>query len=73
MYILADADGKISHIAVIELEGAVNFTGVIPEDFTNTFSLGKYTFVNGAIVETPNWVAPVPPPMPNLPGQFLQA
>ena len=68
MYILADKDGNVQYIGIIQAEGSVLFSGVIPEDFNNTFALGKYTFVNGAIVETVGWVAPVPPVMPGMPG-----
>ena len=64
MYILADKDGKVMYIGILPMDGAVKFEGTIPTDFNNTFALGKYTFVNGAINEVAGWVAPPPPPAP---------
>jgi len=67
MFILADATtGEISSITTIPNGAAVEYIGDAPDDFGNTFALGKYTFMNGAIVTTPNWVAPVPPVMPGV-------
>ena len=68
MWILADdTTGVISSITTIPNGAAVEYTGAVPTDFGDTFALGQYTFMNGAIVTTPNWVAPVPPVMPGAP------
>ncbi len=34
------------------------YTGPVPDDFLNTFALGKYTFDGISIIETPGWIAP---------------
>lgn len=69
MFIVANEDGSINRIGSITTDNAVEYTGVEPEDFGNTFALGKYKFINGQIVEVEGWVAPTPPELPGDPGQ----
>jgi hypothetical protein len=57
MIINADEVGNIL-AAGRQIYGA-EYDGDIPEDFMNTFSQGKYLFVDGAIVLVAGWVAPV--------------
>lgn len=67
MYILANPDNSIQYIGIVDTPGAVVVEdSLLPADLNNTFALGKYTLVNGAIVETPNWVAPVMPTDPTV-------
>lgn len=58
MYIRAVNDGIIILASIEEIEGTVFYSGEIPNDFMLLFSLGKYLFVNGEIVEAQNWVMP---------------
>lgn len=64
MYILADAQGAISYIGIVEIPRSTKYAGTIPDDFNATFALGKYKFVAGSIVPVEGWVAPLPPPPP---------
>lgn len=53
----ADTTGSI-------LAAGRNITGVaveceLPVDFYATFGLGKYLFVDGLVVESAGWIAPV--------------
>lgn len=66
IHIKADAAGVISSILMIPDAEHVEFTGAEPSDLFDTFALGKYTFVNGALVETQGWVQPPAPQMPHM-------
>jgi hypothetical protein len=57
MIINADEVGNI--LAAGRQIYGVEYDGDIPEDFMNTFSQGKYLFVDGAIVPVDGWVSPV--------------
>ena len=66
MFVLANPDGSIQYIGSVNTPGAVEVDDALqPVDLPNTFALGKYTFVNGAFVETPGWVMPPPPVLPD--------
>lgn len=65
-YILANADNSVQYIGSVDTPGAVQIDdALVPEDFGSTFALGKYQFVNGAIVAVSGWVAPPPPVLPD--------
>lgn len=36
----------------------------VPEDFLETFALGKYTYESGSLVENLSFVMPTPPELP---------
>ena len=63
-YILANPDNSIQYIGSVNTPNATEFSGVLPPDLLETFALGKYTFVNGAIVEVVGWIPPTPTPPP---------
>lgn len=55
MYIRANEENRIQLVSVFERPGSVAYDGELPEDFTETFSLGKYLFVVGEIVLNDAW------------------
>jgi len=65
MFILANPDNSIQYIGTVDTPNAVVVDdALLPADLLDTFALGKYTLVDGVIVETPDWVRPEVPPMP---------
>jgi hypothetical protein len=57
MKISADSKGNI--LAFGDEITGTDYTGTVPADFLTTFSLGKYTLVNGVVTAVSGWVAPV--------------
>ena len=56
--IKTDNEGNITVAGTSDKIVGEVYTGIVPEDFFATFSLGKYTFVGGEIVENIEFVMP---------------
>ncbi len=54
-YIRANEDNTIHLISDKKRKETVPYGGELPGDFYNTFSKGKYLFVDGEIVHNPQW------------------
>lgn len=59
--VVNDKDEIISYITVGDLNGAIEFTGVIPDEFEDRFKTSFYLLQNNEIVINPNYVEPTPP------------
>ena len=55
MYIRTDETNKIELVSLFDRPETVEFKGELPEDFLETFSLGKYLFVEGEIVKSTSY------------------
>lgn len=56
MYIRSDESGKINLFGNINIVGCEEYNGDIPSDFNETVGDGKYLFINGEIVISPDWI-----------------
>ena len=56
IYIAADSKGNL--LGVGDIKDAVAYTDTLPNDFMETFGLGKYTMESGKIVPVSGWIAP---------------
>ena len=65
MYLLINPNSTIQYIGIIDIPNSIQIDdSILPNDIIDTFALGKYTVVNGDIIETPNWTPPPPIPKP---------
>ena len=55
MYIRTDETNKIELVSLFDRPETVEFKGELPEDFFETFSLGKYLFADGEIVKNTSY------------------
>ena len=55
MYIRTDETNKIELVSLFERPETVEFKGELPEDFYQSFSLGKYLFADGEIVKNTSY------------------
>lgn len=60
MYIRANEDGIINLFGPTGIQGSVEYTGEIPGDFESLVGMGKYLFLDGEIVTSPDWIEPIP-------------
>ena len=51
----------IGFVKIGALDGTVEYTGVVPDDFEVKFKPSFYMLQDGVIVENPNYVEPEPP------------
>ena len=58
MKINAKTNGEILCEGDSDEVGGVTYDGPVPDDFRATYALGKYRFVDGEIVENPEFVMP---------------
>lgn len=58
--VVNDKDEIISYITIGDLNGAIEFTGVIPDGFEDRFKTSFYLLQNDTIVLNPNYVEPEP-------------
>lgn len=60
MYIRANEDGVINLFGPVHIQGCVEYTGAVPNDFETLIGTGKYLFLDGEIIVSPVWKEPIP-------------
>ncbi|KAF0500063.1 DUF2977 domain-containing protein [Pediococcus acidilactici] len=62
MKLLVNENNEIEAYSIWgDIEGAIDFTETVPDDFYEKFKPSFYLLKNNEIVENPNYVAPKPP------------
>lgn len=62
MKLLVNENNEIEAYSIWgDIEGTIDFTETVPDDFYEKFKPSFYLLKNGEIIENPNYVAPKPP------------
>lgn len=62
MKLLVNENNEIEAYSIQgDIEGAIDFTETVPDDFYEKFKPSFYLLKNGEIVENPDYVTPEPP------------